>query len=176
MNWDAIGAIGEIAGAIAVFLTLLYLATQLKQNSASTRASTYSSTTDGWHSYLQSQTVEDLELMIKLAADHESLTNPEFYRGYYLCRALFRRMEHDYYQFRAGTFDSDTWEAYAASFQQDTFNNPGVRAMWKLQCGFVDPAFRNHIQPLIDAAKKTPQNNIRKQYDQLLKDEKGGSA
>ena len=33
MNWDAVGAIGEILGALAVFLTLLYLAAQIRQNS-----------------------------------------------------------------------------------------------------------------------------------------------
>lgn len=32
MNWDAIGAIGEIAGALAVVASLIYLATQLRQN------------------------------------------------------------------------------------------------------------------------------------------------
>ena len=30
MNWDAIGAIGELVGALAVFLTLIYLATQIR--------------------------------------------------------------------------------------------------------------------------------------------------
>ncbi len=30
MNWDAIGAIGEILGALAVIATLAYLATQVK--------------------------------------------------------------------------------------------------------------------------------------------------
>lgn len=32
MNWDAIGAVGEILGALAVFVSLIYLATQTKQN------------------------------------------------------------------------------------------------------------------------------------------------
>lgn len=32
MNWDAIGAIGEILGALAVVLTLGYLAIQVRQN------------------------------------------------------------------------------------------------------------------------------------------------
>ena len=30
MNWDALGAIGEIIGAIAVLATLYYLAKQIK--------------------------------------------------------------------------------------------------------------------------------------------------
>ena len=35
MNWDAIGAIGEIAGAAGVILTLFYLTKQIRQNSHS---------------------------------------------------------------------------------------------------------------------------------------------
>ena len=33
MNWDALGAIAELLGAIAVFLTLAYLAVQIRQSS-----------------------------------------------------------------------------------------------------------------------------------------------
>jgi len=32
VNWDAIGALAELAGAIAVFATLVYLAVQVKQS------------------------------------------------------------------------------------------------------------------------------------------------
>jgi hypothetical protein len=32
MNWDALGALGEIIGAIAVLVTLLYLAQQDRQS------------------------------------------------------------------------------------------------------------------------------------------------
>jgi hypothetical protein len=40
MNWDAVGAIGEVGGAIAVVVTLVYLARQIRHNSESTLAST----------------------------------------------------------------------------------------------------------------------------------------
>lgn len=33
INWDALGAIAELLGALAVVLTLAYLATQVRQNS-----------------------------------------------------------------------------------------------------------------------------------------------
>ena len=33
MNWDAVGAIAEVIGAIAVIVTLAYLAVQIRQNS-----------------------------------------------------------------------------------------------------------------------------------------------
>lgn len=38
MNWDAAGAVGEIIGALAVFLTLVYLARQINQNTKAVRA------------------------------------------------------------------------------------------------------------------------------------------
>ena len=31
MNWDAIGAVGEIVGAFAVVVSLIYLALQIRQ-------------------------------------------------------------------------------------------------------------------------------------------------
>jgi len=40
MNWNAIGAIGEIVGALAVFVTLVYLAKQLRENTASSKVAT----------------------------------------------------------------------------------------------------------------------------------------
>jgi len=39
MNWEAIGAIGEIAGAIGVVVTLAYLSVQLRQNTKASRLS-----------------------------------------------------------------------------------------------------------------------------------------
>ena len=38
MNWEAIGAIGDLVGAAAVVATLLYLVKQIKQNTESTKA------------------------------------------------------------------------------------------------------------------------------------------
>ncbi len=38
MNWDAIGAIGEILGALGVLVTLVYLATQIRENTRSLQA------------------------------------------------------------------------------------------------------------------------------------------
>ena len=41
INWDAIGAIGEVRGANAVVVTLVYLANQLKQNTRALHAASY---------------------------------------------------------------------------------------------------------------------------------------
>ena len=38
MNWEAIGAIGEVVGAAAVVVTLGYLAVQIRANTAALKA------------------------------------------------------------------------------------------------------------------------------------------
>ena len=37
MNWDALGAIGEMLSAIGVIATLLYLSVQIRQNTRAIR-------------------------------------------------------------------------------------------------------------------------------------------
>jgi hypothetical protein len=41
MNWEAIGAIGEMGGAIGVIVTLIYLAGQLRQNTKALKSASY---------------------------------------------------------------------------------------------------------------------------------------
>jgi hypothetical protein len=43
MNWDAIGATAEMLGALAVIISLLYLASQVHQNTVASRISRYDS-------------------------------------------------------------------------------------------------------------------------------------
>ena len=47
MNWDAIGALGEIVGAIGVIASLVYLSIQIRRSDQSTRAQSLQSVLDG---------------------------------------------------------------------------------------------------------------------------------
>ena len=47
MNWEAIGAVGEIVGALGVLATLVYLATQIRENSRILGAASLQSVLDG---------------------------------------------------------------------------------------------------------------------------------
>ena len=48
MNWEAIGAIGEVVGAGAVVLTLVYLAMQVRQNTLQVRSDNEQQAIDGY--------------------------------------------------------------------------------------------------------------------------------
>jgi len=49
MNWEAIAAVGELVGAAAVLITLIYLAVQIRQNTATVATATYESTMTGFN-------------------------------------------------------------------------------------------------------------------------------
>lgn len=49
MNWEAISAIGEILAALAVVVTLIYLAKQIRQNSQAVQVAALRDTTEQWH-------------------------------------------------------------------------------------------------------------------------------
>jgi len=79
MNWEAIGAVGEILGAIGVIVTLAYLATQIKQNNRLLHNSISRDVNQGL-ALLNSRVADDAEfadLFIRGSEDIDSLTPTE---------------------------------------------------------------------------------------------------
>ena len=48
MNWEAIGVIAEVVGAVAVIVSLVYLAIQVSSNTRALRATASFDTTHSW--------------------------------------------------------------------------------------------------------------------------------
>ncbi len=49
MDWNAIAAVGEILGAVAVVATLLYLSKQIRQNARAVQVAALRDTTAQWN-------------------------------------------------------------------------------------------------------------------------------
>ena len=68
MNWDAIGAIGEVCGAIAVVITLVYLSRQLRENTKSIKLQSVESTFSEWNACLKDiQSIDGVGLVVVVA-------------------------------------------------------------------------------------------------------------
>ena len=126
MNWEAIGAVGEIVGALAVFLTLLYLAVQLRQNSLIAKATIRENRTDS------SQTIIlALKNETELLSKTEPLNEEEALRFNLLMRAMFRDAEAYSYQNRLGLLDESEWNAMRNTWR-DMFSSQRVREYWEV--------------------------------------------
>ena len=77
MNWDAIGAVGEIIGAIAVVVSLMYLAVQIRTSSKLAKAQMFQSAVAEQSRVADGVTndPENFEVWLKMYGD-EKLTTP----------------------------------------------------------------------------------------------------
>lgn len=108
MNWEAIGAIGEIVGAIAVLLTLFYLSIQIRQGVKLARSQIREQRTMSSQEWLyQYAAYGDL---VAKAGSGEPLTGGEKLTMNMLFRAQFRGYEAYLHHYLSGLFDEGEWQ------------------------------------------------------------------
>ena len=128
MNWDAIGAVGEILGAIAVFGSLAYLALQIKANTASMKTASRQSMSNEFRSFNR----------LLFEAPEEFASGLHSYPEIpFQVRSKFCGQIHDlllFYQssvalFESGTLENETYEGYRA-FVAAVIESPGGNRFW----------------------------------------------
>lgn len=78
MNWDAIAAVGDIIGAIAVVISLVYLAVQIRiSNKATQQAVSQELMETAWQTLSQLSTNPTLAKLWVKGSANEKLTLPE---------------------------------------------------------------------------------------------------
>ena len=149
MNWEAIGAIGEVLGAAAVVVTLGYLAVQIRQNS---------------------QAVKNSAAQMLLSEANESLrvasSSPDTARAVILGQTLFeelsegekaqfitwvfswmRTIEQAYFQYEKGYIDEEIWEGHTAHHRQ-LINSPAIEMWWSQRRCFFSKKFQKYMDEL----------------------------
>lgn len=109
MNWDAFGAIAEFGGAIAVVVSLVYLAVQVRQNTRAIQGQTVHAVTERqqaelhWSHEIASTFVKSIETPGELtSAEAWSLSE-------WMTSAIVMR-QNEYRQFSLGLLDRGVWE------------------------------------------------------------------
>jgi hypothetical protein len=128
MNWSAIGAVGEAFGAIAVLVSLIYLATQIRQNTRMMKSTVR-----------QQITSDSQELLFKLAehadvaakaAVGEDLTPAESFQARVVLRAMFRGWENYAYQHQHGLLDPSEWRGIRETMRRLMLTSQLARDEW----------------------------------------------
>jgi hypothetical protein len=159
MNWEALGAIGEIVGAVAVVLSLIFLATQIRQNTRSSRTASYQAAVTSI-SDLTREIGADPELSRIIAtggADLSALAPIERLQFNYFALSVIRNFENIHYQYINGAIDEDTWSGWAARIKS-SFASPGAQAWWRGQAPAFSKAFQDFIA--CDMDLELPENTL----------------
>ena len=110
MNWEAIGAVGEVVGAVAVVATLGYLAVQIRQNTkmmkSSMRQQLARASQDGLIQF-----AEHAGILSKIFVEKDTAwSSPaEAMEAELLVTAFFRNWENHAWQHRQGLVDTEEW-------------------------------------------------------------------
>ena len=129
MNWDAVGAIGEIVGATGVVATLFYLATQINH---STRQSKMASVAELNALYNDSflpiyNSRKSMEIWVRGLAAPNDLPEVEREIFFLFMRRLLNPFDTALTQYLGGTLDRQQFERYLA-FTKEIAGSPGGAA------------------------------------------------
>ena len=149
MNWEAIGSIAELLGAMGVIASLLYLSMQIRQGANASRLATSHSIATAarqWTDPMQAD--PDLARIFQLGTeDIDSLDERERARFVVFCFSFLRMFEDIHFQFENGALDAGLWEGYKTHYGAYC-KSPGFQHYWKLRRDAFRPAFREFIDSL----------------------------
>lgn len=128
MNWESIGVIAEVVGAVAVVVSLVYLAVQVRSNTRALRAGSSFETAHSWATFNElviSMLAGDSVFqsggesrLVRISAQFygantkaADLTDTERVLMSYMHRALFQKLEGQYYLYKLGYLDEPIWHA-----------------------------------------------------------------
>ena len=146
MNWEAVGAVGEIVGAIAVVMSLVYLASQIRIQNRESRASATHEILEAFRNEIAIIRDPDMaDLLAKArSSDYESLTEPERIRYIGWFHPFFRVWEEAYYQHKDGRLDSRMWESMVAVYA-DAISVESNKKVWELRKHVFTKDFREFV-------------------------------
>jgi len=129
MNWEAIGAIAELMGAIAVFSTLVYLTVQIRQNTKALQGTTLNAITAQSSEELKWAS-EQTDLRLKARDESESLSEAELWQLYCWLASAMQARENEYFQFKLGLLDRMVWDS-RLNIVESIFDNEWAIRHWK---------------------------------------------
>ena len=145
VNWEAISAIGQIVGALAVVISLIYLAREIRSNARAARVASLE-TLIRWlgqlaeHPHLR-------ELYHRGIHDLDSLEGADLVGFGVLMSQLFYIFGEMHHQRLEGHVDSRVWRKVEAPVR-DIIAYPGIQAWWRLRSHWFDEEFANYINQL----------------------------
>lgn len=150
MDWDALGAIGEIVGAGAVVVTLVYLAFQIRQNTRSNQVSAEIQALEQLSKWVtRISTDKDAQRLWDLVADgSEPLSAEDSGQYLWIMGELFWLVESAFVQYRRGYLSKAAWMRFERTLV-GTLNNKLTREWWENREVPHSPEFRGYVDQLL---------------------------
>lgn len=157
------GAVGEIISAIAVVISLLYLAVQIRNQNRESRLSTINNSLAEWNSLL-SLVADNSELadIWNRGLKNEELTETEEVRFRGFVNSYFRVVEGLYLQHLEGRLDNRVWQGIGTG-TMEMLASAGLHRFWSHRKQWYSREFQEYVEKTISA--KEPIDESLYNYD-----------
>ncbi len=132
MNWEAIGAIGELLGAVGVIATLGYLAFQIRQNTRQMQASAANASAIALRDARRSvyESAEVTEIWLKGQSHPDELSENDFYRFRTIMQNAIDSIWDIHSQTKMTDLSIEIWESHGVTVVERIVASPGGRRIW----------------------------------------------
>jgi len=139
MNWDAIGAVGELLGATAVLVTLIYLAVQIRQNTSAVATATYESTMTGFNdiNVVVAGNPALASVLDRGCQNPDLLTTEEIVQFNFLLRCYTNQWWKLFKLYERGSLPESEWSIFAKEAAQ-FLEQPGCKPFCEQNALFAD--------------------------------------
>jgi hypothetical protein len=133
MSWDAISALAEVAGAVATVASLVFLAVQIRANTAAVRASVFNQKTDSWADAMRPLLdAGQTDLFLRGLRSYKALGAPDKVRFGVLVGAMLDQLAGLIEHAQRGLVAESALAPYDAYFAE-LFKWEGAREFWEVQ-------------------------------------------
>ena len=157
MSLEDLGNIGEFVAAVAVVISLIYLAVQIRQNTSQIVQNTHAVKVASADSHLQygvqfrGQIIEsaDVARVWRTGMEAvESLNEDDRLRFFLLMMNAFASMENRFLHAQEGIVPGERWNAWRNALQL-YLSEPGPREWWISRKSLFTPGFIEEVESVI---------------------------
>lgn len=158
MNWEAIGSIGEAFGAIGVIVTLIYLASQIRQNTSALKTTSLESVMNSWRVINREVILgnrENRSVFYRGMNDYEQLTQDEKQVFAAINTEFVLVVHHAWQLHQRGIIDKVDLDAWA-NLTLGILRTPGGATHWAKQREGYTPTIMEYLDKELEAGAGQP--------------------
>jgi len=110
VSLESLANLADVFGVVLIVASLIYVARQVRQNTELLRSNSRQALLANDHSAVQIS-MENVDLLEKLTRP-EKLSFQDQWRFSCIWIMDMRNREHEYFQYKAGVLDEETWKSY----------------------------------------------------------------
>ncbi len=133
MSIQELGSLGELVGAIGVILSLIYLATQIRQNTRAIRSSSIQAATlsTGQTVALMGQSPQNADVFYRGMRSYDELSESEQTHFTIMVSGIFTNCDAMYWDHKQGLLPPEVWDR-AQRLVQFYLERPGGQRVWRV--------------------------------------------